>query len=61
MLSPCKDCEKRHMNCHAQCKEYQAYNEENIKRREENRRDIESRSYRYDSRIKNLKKTKWRR
>lgn len=25
MMCPCKDCEKRHPHCHAECKEYIAF------------------------------------
>lgn len=25
MKAPCKDCEKRHPNCHSECEEYQAF------------------------------------
>lgn len=40
LKAPCKDCEKRHTNCHSNCKEYKKYREEldaqNAKRRFEN-------------------------
>ena len=25
MNAPCKDCSKRHHNCHSQCEDYKAY------------------------------------
>ena len=26
VIAPCKDCDKRYAGCHAQCEEYQRYN-----------------------------------
>lgn len=56
MMSPCKDCEKRHSNCHAHCEDYQAYHRENEKRREENRRNGEARAFKNECRFKMMKK-----
>lgn len=25
MIAPCKDCEKRHINCHSECPEYKLW------------------------------------
>ena len=61
MQAPCKGCEKRNMNCHSECEAYQAYNAENIKRREEKLHGGEARAFGYDSLFRTLKKTKWRR
>ena len=33
-MSPCKDCAKRHPNCHAHCKEYIEFDNENKAERE---------------------------
>ena len=27
MLAPCKDCEKRHYNCHSECEDYKVFDE----------------------------------
>jgi hypothetical protein len=35
MTAPCKDCSKRHPNCHSECEEYIAFDNYNQKRREE--------------------------
>lgn len=40
MKAPCKDCEKRHPNCHSECEAYQAYDRENKARQQ--RRLIEN-------------------
>ena len=61
MNAPCKDCEKRHPNCHAHCEEYQAFAAWNAKRLEETRRESDFYGYKKDSVIRVLKKTKWRR
>lgn len=61
MQAPCKGCLKRHMNCHSECEAYQAYNAENIKRREEKLQASEVNSFGHDSRVRILKRTKWRR
>ena len=35
MKAPCKDCEKRHFNCHGTCPDYQAFRLDRDKRCEE--------------------------
>lgn len=34
IVSPCKDCTKRHTKCHSKCSDYKAYVEENNRVRE---------------------------
>lgn len=61
MTAPCKDCEKRHPNCHAHCEAYQAFRAENEKRYEANHMAAVSRFYKSESKARVLKKSKWRR
>lgn len=41
MIAPCKDCEKRHFKCHADCERYKLYVEECRERRKERRENSE--------------------
>lgn len=34
--APCKDCERRHIGCHAQCDDYKAWREEQDRKVEAN-------------------------
>lgn len=49
MSAPCKDCEKRHLNCHAHCEAYQAFAQENAKRLEARHKDSDIFAYQYDT------------
>lgn len=42
MMAPCKDCPKRHPNCHSECDEYIAFDNYNKKRREERLKNIDA-------------------
>ena len=39
MNSPCKDCPKRHMLCHAECNDYALYRREIDRKREVKQRE----------------------
>lgn len=50
--APCKDCEFRHIGCHAECEPYRLYNEERERIRAERKKnfdidDYEGRAGRY--------------
>ena len=45
MNAPCKDCEKRHFLCHAECDEYKAYSEYCHERSRKRREDSEFACY----------------
>lgn len=53
MKSPCKDCTKRCKGCWSECAEYKAYDAENVRRREEHRREQTVRQYTADHIIDN--------
>lgn len=61
MKPPCKDCQNRNMTCHSTCEAYLAFVEWNAKRLEERRRQCDIRAFCRESRLRVLKKTKWRR
>ena len=62
MKAPCKDCEKRHPNCHSECEAYQAFwkanREENEKRLMENEALAVIRNKREKEYFKSLKTKK---
>ena len=48
----CKDCEKRKVNCHAWCEEYQAWNKKHREQREKIQKAKEAESISYVFMIK---------
>ena len=41
MIAPCKDCEKRHFKCHAECEDYKAFVEECRERRAKRKKEAD--------------------
>lgn len=59
MKAPCKDCEKRHPNCHSECEAYQAFWRAN--REENEKRLIENQAASIRIRQKEKKRMYWER
>ena len=53
MNSPCNGCMERHKGCWSDCEKYKAYDETNVRRREEHRRERTVRQYMADHIIDN--------
>lgn len=44
----CRDCKKRHIGCHAECKEYKEYKKKIEREKERRKSDIEYYSHKND-------------
>lgn len=44
MKAPCKDCDRRTAECHAECREYKEFQKENEKIKKNRKNDIINRS-----------------
>jgi hypothetical protein len=42
MLAPCKDCQERHIGCHAECERYIKFKEESAEIEKRRRADVEA-------------------
>lgn len=56
-MCPCKDCKKRKIGCHAECKEYKTWRKQNIYLKRKNKQlNVYSDSYQEKEHIRYLKR-----